>query len=157
MSASNKCFECDAPTSALLPVSALLNLHVRFSHGAEGAMTKSKCWICGDIALSKEHRLKKTDIVRAYGRGPYRGDSAPVHVHEGKQSPVQGPDANTLKYKPSLCPKCNTTTTQPFDQAYDIFVSWLFENESVVLYRRYVNFSDVYGQNFPEKQRDLYK
>lgn len=120
-------------------------------------MTTARCWICGDIASSKEHRLKKADIVRAYGRGPYRGDSAPVHVRGGKQSPVQGPDSNTLKYKSSLCHKCNTATTQPFDQAYDIFISWLFENESAVLYRRYVDFADAYGPEFPVKQCDLYK
>jgi hypothetical protein len=100
-------------------------------------MKEPRCWICGDIASSKEHRLKKADIVRAYGRGPYRGGSAPVHVREGKQFTIQGPDANTLNYKPSLCHKCNTTTTQRFDQAYDIIILWLFENVNTVLWVRF--------------------
>ncbi len=34
-----------------------------------------KCWICADIANSKEHKIKKSDIIKKYGKGNYRGDN----------------------------------------------------------------------------------
>jgi len=116
-----------------------------------------RCWICGEPANSAEHRLKKADLVRAYGRGPYKGGSAPVHVRGGKIRAIQGPGAGTLKYPTSLCQKCNTTFTQPFDRAYDKLISWIHANESGVLRKRFVDFADVYGEQFEVPQTDLYK
>ena len=118
---------------------------------------KAKCWICGASADSAEHRIKKSDMVRAYGRGPYKGDSAPVHVRNGVETPIQGPGSDLIKYQKFLCHKCNTTETQPYDEAYDQLVSWLQVNEAEVLNKRVVNFFDVYGDNFEEKQRNLFK
>lgn len=120
-------------------------------------MDNGKCWICGNPASSREHRLKKADIIRAYGRGPYRGEDAPVHIREEVISPLQGPNAQILKYAPSLCHECNTTVTQPFDFAYDKFVSWVYLNEDVVLYGRYIDFFEVFGADFELQQRNLYK
>jgi hypothetical protein len=31
------------------------------------------CWWCGNTADSREHRFKRTDIEREFGRGPYLG------------------------------------------------------------------------------------
>jgi hypothetical protein len=117
----------------------------------------TSCWICSAIADSAEHRIKKTDLVRAYGRGPYRGPSAPVHVRGGVITPVQGPGSARVKYEPSLCRKCNTTTTQPFDNAYDRFVTWVYSNEEAVLQSRVVDFEEIYGSTFEEGQRNLFK
>jgi hypothetical protein len=99
------------------------------------------CWICSAPADSGEHRMKKSDMVRAYGKGPYRGGAAPVHVFDGVQTAIQGPRSNTLKYEPSLCHNCNTTRTQTFDRAYDQFISWVLTNEDVVLTKRFINFA----------------
>jgi len=116
-----------------------------------------RCWICGAEADSAEHRIKKSDLVRAYGRGPYRGDTAPLHFHGNNQSVVQGSNARTAKYDRSLCHRCNTTFTQPFDQAYNLFMEWIMANERQVLQKRFVNFVDVYGEQFEVCQRNLYK
>lgn len=115
------------------------------------------CWICGAPANSKEHRLKKSDIVRAYGRGGYKGQKRPVHVKNGQVSSFQGPSAERLKYAPSLCHECNTTRTQPFDKAYDQLISWVLENEDEVLRTRKVDFARVYGEQCRENQIQLYK
>jgi hypothetical protein len=122
-------------------------------------MTESeeKCWICRAPADSAEHKIKKSELVRVYGKGPWIGGSAPVHVRNGKVVPVQGPNSARLKYQQSLCHDCNTTRTQPYDLAYERFTSWLFENESVVLGKRLIDFEEVYGHNFEERQRDLFK
>lgn len=119
--------------------------------------TPALCWICGNPADSGEHRLKKADLVRAYGRGPYCGADAAVHVRGGVIAPIQGPGAGALKYEPLLCQYCNNTRTQPFDVAYDRLMLWIFENEDAVLRKRFVDFFEVFGVQFEDSARDLYK
>ena len=116
-----------------------------------------QCWICGAPADSREHRLKKADLVRAYGGGPFRGPKRPIHISAGIQTEIQGPRADRLKYEPALCQQCNNARTQPFDFAYDTFMSWLENNEQRVLSRRQVNFRDVFGGDFEAAQRNLFK
>jgi ABC transporter substrate binding protein len=104
--------------------------------GIQVNQTAAKCWICQSPAYSAEHRLKKADIVRFYGPGPYVGDDGPVHVAGGTVTRVQGPRSATLKYTQFLCHDCNTSRTQPYDLAYDRLISWVFANEQIVLQRR---------------------
>jgi len=116
------------------------------------------CWICGAEADSAEHRLKKSDLVRAHGCGPYKGPTALSHVRSGKETLVQGPRSKTVKYSPSLCQHCNSTRTQPFDRAYDQFIDWIMQgNEGIVLHRRFIDFAEIYGSDWESKQFDLYK
>lgn len=116
-----------------------------------------KCWICQAPADSAEHRIKKADLVRAYGRGPYRGPSAPVHVRNGVISQVQGPGSERIKYEPTLCHQCNTARTQPFDRAYDRLIDWVMANQSNVIKSRFLNFEKVFGAGWAEDQRNLFK
>lgn len=120
-------------------------------------MTENTCWICGAEANSSEHRLKKSDLVRAYGRGPYSGSHAPLHVRGAQTTRIQGPNSRAIKYTNIICHTCNTTTSQPYDQAYEALIAWLFENEDGVLHRRFINFEDVFGSEFASGQRNLYK
>lgn len=123
-------------------------------------MNQLRCWICGDVANSSEHRLKKSDLIRAYGRGPYRGDDELLHFREGgtkEPTVIQGANACSLKYSHNLCHRCNTTTTQPFDRAYDSLMEWLSAHGSQVLQRRFINFAQVYGDQFEGPQRNLFK
>jgi hypothetical protein len=115
------------------------------------------CWICGDPADSAEHRIKKADLVRAYGRGPYQGDAAPVHFRDGVATNLQGPGSLRVKYRPSLCQRCNTTATQPYDRAYDRFITWVIENETDILRKRLIDFRNVYGSDFEVGQLNLFK
>jgi hypothetical protein len=80
-----------------------------------------------------------------------------VHVRSGKQTHVQGPGSDAIKYAPSLCAKCNSTATQPYDLAYDALVSWVLDNEGEVLASRVIDFETVFGPGWRERQRDLYK
>src|SRR5258707_6747468 len=98
--------------------------------------SQARCWICDRPANSAEHRLKKTDIVRAYGKGPYEGPFAPVHVRDSVVSSIQGPGSSKIKYEQSLCHACNTAYTQPFDVAYEILIMWVMANQSKVLQKR---------------------
>jgi hypothetical protein len=116
-----------------------------------------KCWICSNEANSKEHIIKKSDLIRAFGIGPYKDDSEIVHVKNGKTKQLQGPDSKKIKYSPSLCHKCNTGFTQPFDRAYDQFIDYIYKNESDILRKRFIDFFDVYGSDFGESQCSLYR
>ena len=115
------------------------------------------CWICGGHADSAEHRIKKADLTRAYGRGSYKGPSAPVHVRDGVITPIQGSNSVRIKYDQSLCHDCNTSRTQPYDKAYDLFIDWVMFNEPMVLRKRQLNFEEIYGPDWEGQQRDLYK
>lgn len=121
------------------------------------AFEQKTCWICGAEANSAEHRIKKKDLVRAHGRGPYVGQNTLLHFRSGKQTGVQGPGSNVVKYAPSLCHDCNTAYTQPFDLAYDRFIDWVMSNEELILHRRFVDFEEIFGSDWPDAQRDLYK
>jgi hypothetical protein len=122
-------------------------------------VNQRRCWICGSAATSAEHRFKKSDVVRAYGRGPYTGDDDPLHFRNSEPKPIvlQGPNACSLKYSPSLCHRCNTTVTQPFDRAYDLLMEWLTTHGTQVLQRRFINFAEIYGDQFEGPQRNLFK
>ena len=115
------------------------------------------CWICGAQANSAEHKIKKSDLIRSYGRGPYSGANAPVHLIDQTQTNIRGPKALKLKYKPSLCTTCNNQRSQPWDLAYDQFIAWVLENEDLVLRRRLLDFADIFGPAFPELQLSLFK
>ena len=110
------------------------------------------CWICGRPSETGEHRIKKSDLVERFGKGPYRGDGALVHVKEGRVRDVQGPDSKLVKYEKNLCSYCNNTLTQPFDKAYEEFIPWVMQNEAEVLKRRVIDFESMYGSNWANKR-----
>jgi hypothetical protein len=117
-----------------------------------------KCWIC-EIrgADSAEHDRKHSDIVREYGRGGYRGDVAPVLYRNGKFTDIQGPKSALLKFGKSICRPCNDAHTQPFDFAYDRFIDWVVKNEATVMRQRFIDFVDIYGEDFEPQQRNLFR
>jgi hypothetical protein len=113
--------------------------------------------MCGSPADSAEHKFKKADLVRAHGKGPYKGDDALAHVVAGSQKLVQGPNSHAMKYPKNLCSKCNNAKSQPWDQAYDRLIDWVLENESDVLRKRFIDFKRVFGSNYEDYQRNVYK
>jgi hypothetical protein len=118
----------------------------------------NKCWICETRgADSAEHNKKHSDIIREYGRGPYKGEQAPVLYRDRKFTDIQGPKSGLLRFGKSICEQCNNTGTQPFDLAYEKFADWVVENEAVTIRRRFIDFVDVYGEDFPVGQLNLFK
>lgn len=104
------------------------------------------CWICGAPADSREHKIKRSDLVRAFGNGPFKDDGGLLHFIDG-QSPreLQGPNSNRLKYEPVLCGDCNSNRSQPWDKAYEAFIAWVFQNERATLASRTINLCEVFG------------
>lgn len=120
-------------------------------------MQNGCCWICGNVSDSGEHRLKKSDLIKRFGKGPYTGDGALIHCgRDEKMRPLQGPDSKLLKEK-CLCKACNSTFTQPFDTAYEELISWAENNAQSTYQRRVINFEQVYGTDWQTKQLNLFK
>jgi len=115
------------------------------------------CWICGDIADSGEHRIKRSDLIKIHGKGPYKKEESLVMVKSGKEISIQGPNSKYLKYKNSLCRKCNGTRTQKYDEAYSKFIDFLESSKTEILEKRIICLADVYQDDVETKQRHLYK
>jgi hypothetical protein len=60
---------------------------------------KDRCWWCGNAADSGEHKYKKADLVREFGKGPYKGAKELVRVIEGQLKIIQGPNSKRLNLK----------------------------------------------------------
>jgi len=57
-----------------------------------------------------------------------------------------------------LCSQCNNAGTQPFDRAYDTFISCVLgEGARRVLEDRRIEFSQVFGESWEDGQRDLFR
>lgn len=105
------------------------------------------CWICGAPADSREHKIKRSDLVRAFGQNGFREEGGVLHFIGGQlPSKLQGPDSKRIKYPPVLCGTCNSSRSQPWDRAYDTFIGWVFDNERQVAGCRHINLVDVFGE-----------
>ena len=83
------------------------------------------CWICGAAeADSREHRSKKSDLKRHLGR---LSPATPAFFNSAtaKNAPIRGLNANRLKTGQIVCGECNSTLTQPHDDAWSLFSDWL--------------------------------
>jgi hypothetical protein len=116
-----------------------------------------KCWICGGLRETSEHRVKKSDVVREFGKGPYIGPDALVHVKAATVRTLQGPDSTLLRYEKNLCSSCNSGSTKPFDKAYERFIGWAMDNAAVVVKRRIIDLVDAFGVTWEDDQRNLFK
>lgn len=118
------------------------------------------CWICEiNIADTSEHALKKSDIVRAYGQGSYQNldGGRPIHFKYGKETKLQGANSNVIKNPKDLCKTCNNTLTQPYDRCYDKFIKHVITNYETILEKRFIDFEEIYGENFGIEQTNLFK
>ena len=116
----------------------------------------TNCWICGKLADSAEHKIKKSDIVKINGTGSYKKGEVLLH-QDDSLIPLQGSNSKLVKYDKILCSSCNNAFTQPFDKAYECFIDYVCDNRDLVLNQRFINFKEVYSDNFADEQRNLYK
>jgi hypothetical protein len=116
----------------------------------------TNCWICGKLADSAEHKIKKSDIVKITGTGSWKKGEFLLY-QDDSFIPLQGPNSKLVKYNKILCSSCNNNFTQPFDKAYECFINYICENRDLILNQRFVDFKKVYGDNFANGQRNLYK
>jgi hypothetical protein len=118
--------------------------------------TIGTCWWCGSAANSREHKFKRTDIEREFGRGPYRdGQTLVKHGYDQRPSDVTGSKSKVFKFEPTMCTRCNGERSQPFDAAYDEFMDYLSDNEAAVLGSGEVDLRMIFGVGWELKSLDL--
>jgi len=117
-----------------------------------------KCWICNSPADSREHKIKKADIIRVYGKGSsFHKKDLHYCRHDGQIVSLRGPDSKDIKFDRVICRKCNNERTQPFDRAYDAFIEHIESNRDLILRHRQIDFQNVYGNNWENLQLNLFR
>ena len=111
----------------------------RFDYGGQ-------CWWCGQAADSGEHKYKRTDLVREFGTGPWK--NAVARVVSEKPRDVQSPGATGLKFSKVLCGNCNSARSQKFDRAYDIFSSYIVQEQERILSESGFRWSQIFGSEW---------
>jgi|LGVC01.1.fsa_nt_gb hypothetical protein len=114
-----------------------------------------QCWICGNNANSGEHKIKKSLVAKTYGE--YFENSKVLHLKNNRFSEIQGPNSKKIKYDQTICTNCNNSLSQPFDMAYDQFFDYVQNNPLSILEKRFVDFHEIYGNNYKQSQLDLFK
>ena len=115
------------------------------------ACTPGRCWWCDAPADSREHRYKKTDIVREHGKGPYHGHATPGRIGADGRRDARSARSDVFKFELSMCQACNNVRSQRVDRAYDAFVEYLWANESDVLANRSVDLQHIWGEQWLEQ------
>ncbi len=116
-----------------------------------------KCWICGSIADSKEHRYKKTDIKREFINTGPKGDRVGVISNDTDFIEIQGPNSERLKFDKVICKQCNNKFTQPFDNAYDKFILFILNNIQLLTKCKSIDFSSIFPNNTKNETNNLFK
>jgi hypothetical protein len=105
-----------------------------------------KCWICGGLANSREHKFKKSDLIRS--STTWAPDDQPYLVAGGMQRRIPSPNSKISTFGKVLCSDCNSTRTQPFDRAYEAFSRWVNQADSDIMLLSHLDFSAIYGVDF---------
>jgi hypothetical protein len=125
-----------------------------FQEVEEGA-----CWWCCAPADSREHKLKRSDIVREYGDPPYTGQRTLTYFRSSPSGTTKhdfsGPKSPVVKFAPSLCAHCNGARSQPFDRAWDLLGAHLADEEDAILASQALDLEAVYGDGWDEAAMDL--
>ena len=82
-----------------------------------------KCWICGDVATTGEHKTKRTDLLAL--REPTQSNPAYFHDANRPNQLIRSLDAKVLKSTGRLCASCNNARTQPHDRAWEKMSKWI--------------------------------
>lgn len=109
-------------------------------------LSNEACWWCGARADSREHKIKKSDLVREFGAGPYKEPL--LSSRDGVDRFVQGPDSKIVKFRATMCSKCNNERSQPFDNDYDQFAAFVHSRERHILASRLIDLRAVYGSDW---------
>jgi hypothetical protein len=119
-------------------------------------IASGKCYWCQERdADSREHKFKRSDLIREHGRGELRAGRTLV-THRGEKAYEHRSTKNdALKFSPSLCSDCNNSRSQPFDRAYDRFIEWIFENEERVLADRSIDLEEALGSEWARTSEDI--
>jgi hypothetical protein len=117
------------------------------AHGNDYIMSleKQPCRMCGGVADTREHKFKRSDLRRtSLGSAPKQA----MFLSEQGFQPLQGPNSKLVKFGKVLCSQCNSSRTQPYDNAYHRLSTWLAREGDDFLNRREMDFQEIYGHDY---------
>lgn len=113
--------------------------------------TMNNCWICGNIANSKEHKFKASDIKRIHGK------KFDAYYVKGKATEITSYKDRILKFIEVICDDCNVKRTRPHDDTYDKFIDYCLANYEVLVKQKEIRFDIIYGNNWVQEKMNLWK
>ena len=120
---------------------------------------RNGCWICGGEADSREHKTKRSELIRIFP--PTKNKQRAISERPWKLSfedegvafsQIKSPDSNGEKYSYLICKDCNSDRTQPLDLAYDKFSTWCWENPT----SERMNLNDIWGADYVKELSYFY-
>lgn len=116
-----------------------------------------RCWWCGDVATTEEHRIKASTLRRvARAEDGVTKPSNVFKMSSDYQSSLQtlkkGPQ---VRWRRNMCARCNNSRSQPFDRAYDAFEVFLVSHFDVMADATRFDWKDVYGKDWRSGSKDL--
>lgn len=84
---------------------------------------ESYCWWCGAVANSREHRAKASQLRRMLRNADHLW-----FANSDRPTRINGARAKAVVFPKVMCKVCNNVRSQPFDEAYDHFVDFIWEN-----------------------------
>ena len=109
-----------------------------------------RCWWCGQTADTGEHKFKRTDLVREFGSGPWRGSTAVSQLVGDREYTLQSPGSQRLKFSTVFCGDCNSSRSQSFDFAYDDFSSYMMLEKERILSNMGFRWSGIFGRQWKD-------
>lgn len=114
------------------------------------------CWWCGDIANTREHRFKSSDLKRQIRHGQIEGQGGGLILFgDGGWKAVQGPKSDKVKFPKNLCSECNNSRSQPFDRAYEQFTDYAWLSYRELEGSANIDFKEIYGRQWRVGRADL--
>jgi hypothetical protein len=121
---------------------------------SEDLPMSQKCWICEiNEADSGEHVLKKSVLDFILGKPSPTNKRFISHYHGRRNTPVSSFKNKRFKFNKNICQRCNDTLTQPYDDAFDIFIRKLFNQKSLIINRGIINIQSLCGN--PQQKDNL--
>lgn len=114
-----------------------------------------KCWICGDIATTGEHKIMKS-ILKDVFKDSFENKNL-LHIKDDKTTNLQGASSKKIQYLKSLCNKCNNQYTQPFDFSFLKFFEYIKNNHRLLFKTKMIDFETIYGESYREEMINLFK
>lgn len=115
---------------------------------------QGKCWWCGNVADSTEHKYKHSDL-----RQIADPDGNPRSVYKVGQTFTGSlrslRKGGEIRWSQNLCARCNNAISQPFDRAYDRFVEYVLSSGSTLHKRQGIDWEDVFGESWGKDVTNL--
>lgn len=85
------------------------------------------CWICGDIADTKEHKIKASDLAQHFGVITQE-DPAVRWPKDQRKQYIKSKKSPKFTFDSLICGSCNNDRTQPYDKSWESLSKYFFDN-----------------------------